>query len=695
MPSQETNNRTLLNRHRYADLDVLLVSMPFGLVVTPSLALGLLHASIDHLPYRIRQWYPSLAFAERVGFQTYWTAGNRWEIGDWAFAAELFPDHDLDPQGFIDHVLQQPSKDQKIMLASVPGRESWVNDTVDAALQVRSAAHAFIEECLHEVQLMRPRVVAFSCLFQQIVPSLALARRIKEVSPDTVVVIGGNECYGVKAIEVARQFPFLDAVASGAGDIVFPQIVDRAMQGSSLDDLQGIYSHQRALLIDSDDVVNAASPKSMDDLPYPIFDGFFQDLEELKSQIPLPIYLSMETSRGCWWAQNPKRHCTFCSLNGAISTYSSKSSERMTQEIAYFAREYPGKALIMTDSIVEMDYFNDAFPRLASMKLDVTIQYEMRATMTKPQLRILRDAGVTLVQPGIESLSTTVLKMMRKFTTTLSNVQFLKWAQEFGMTTMWNMLGGFPEEPPEAYYEIERIIPLITHLPPPSRFRLVELNRWAPMFEEAEALGVTALNPLPYYKHVYPFDDNAIANIAAYFEYDYVVPQDVNEYSRGVQEAIRVWKAAYDSGSSALYSVDDGIELAIWDRRPIAKASGYKLQGLARFLYDACDQIRSVKQLKDLAEADGYHDVTLEEIEERLTALVDRLLMIQEGERYLSLAVQRTEQVRQAEQLAERGFTSVDMSLAPGGDSTHYTHGHDSFSASQGEYIPLTSSREG
>ena len=43
-------------------------------------------------------------------------------------------------------------------------------------------------------------------------------------------------------------------------------------------------------------------------------------------------------------------------------------------------------------------------------------------------------AGVRAIQPGIESLSTRILKLMRKGATRLINVRLLKWAAYYGMT---------------------------------------------------------------------------------------------------------------------------------------------------------------------------------------------------------------------------------------------------------------------
>ena len=77
---------------RTGTTDVLLVNMPFGILVTPSLGLGLLQASLERLPgVTSRQRYFALSFCEKLGFDDYQAIANRWgsgheELGDWVFA---------------------------------------------------------------------------------------------------------------------------------------------------------------------------------------------------------------------------------------------------------------------------------------------------------------------------------------------------------------------------------------------------------------------------------------------------------------------------------------------------------------------------------------------------------------------------------------------------------------------------------
>ena len=60
---------------------------------------------------------------------------------------------------------------------------------------------------------------------------------------------------------------------------------------------------------------------------------------------------------------------------------------------------------------------------------------------------------------------------MRKGTTALQGVRFLKWARELGLHVVWNLLWGVPGEDPAEYGRIAGLVPLLTHLQPPAHGR--------------------------------------------------------------------------------------------------------------------------------------------------------------------------------------------------------------------------------
>src|SRR5258708_15840287 len=98
-----------------------------------------------------------------------------------------------------------------------------------------------------------------------------------------------------------------------------------------------------------------------------------------------------------------------------------------------------------------MKYFKTFLKLLAEKKREFGLFYEVKANLRKDQVQLLREAGIETIQPGIESLSDNVLRIMRKGVTTLQNIQLLKWCTELGLKVIFNIIWGFPGETPDDY----------------------------------------------------------------------------------------------------------------------------------------------------------------------------------------------------------------------------------------------------
>src|SRR5262249_20771184 len=162
-----------------------------------------------------------------------------------------------------------------------------------------------------------------------------------------------------------------------------------------------------------------------------------------------------------WWGQ--RMHCTFCGLNGERMRFRSKSPTRVLSELASLRAEHPGLPIGVVDNILDMSYFHTVLPALAADGGALRLFYEVKANLRKEHVRLLRDAGVRDIQPGIESLSDGVLRLMRKGVSALQNIQLLKWCVELGVHPVWNVLWGFPGEDPAEYIRMARLVPLLTH----------------------------------------------------------------------------------------------------------------------------------------------------------------------------------------------------------------------------------------
>src|SRR5262249_21369393 len=155
-------------------------------------------------------------------------------------------------------------------------------------------------------------------------------------------------------------------------------------------------------------------PVEMDRVPAPNYDDYFAELSTCSfgPAVRAGMFLSFETSRGCWWGE--VSHCTFCGLNGSSMAFRSKSPDRALQDVMHLVRKYRVLDLHAVDNIIDYSYYDTVLPKLASMGSDIHVFYEVKSNLKKKQVQLLRKAGVRRIQPGIESLSTPVLRLMRK-----------------------------------------------------------------------------------------------------------------------------------------------------------------------------------------------------------------------------------------------------------------------------------------
>jgi ribosomal peptide maturation radical SAM protein 1 len=604
-------------------IDVLLVSMPFGPVFSPSLGLSLLQPQVRARGLSCRIEYFTLPFAERIGQLLYSKIASehramaRAFVGEWIFSNALFDWPQQNADRYLAEVLLDPSS----WLGRTPVRRPSRAD-VRALLAARALAPAFTDWCADRVLEAQPRIVGLTSVFQQHLGSLALAKRIKERAPETVIVMGGANCEATMGVETVRQFPFVDAIVSGEADHVFPDLAGRLADHASIDDLPGVVTQRAIASAVPVFAPTAPAVQNLDALPYPDYTDFFEQFATSRFGGSWQPSVFVETSRGCWWGE--RMHCTFCGLNGATMAYRSKSAPRALDELTHLASSHPGCDIQVVDNILDLKYFKTLLPELAKRGLHVSLFYETKSNLKKDQVRLLRDAGVTTIQPGIESFSDAVLKQMKKGVSGLQNIQLLKWCKEFGVEPLWNFLLGFPGESPDDYLRMAAMTSRVCHLPRPISVTAIRLDRFSPNFNESSRLGFTRVRPLPFYEFIYDLPDSARRNLAYFFAYEYKEPQDIARYAEPLLRGVHAWRTTWRHAE--LLSVDLEDQLVMFDTRPRAFTPVSVLSGEDRALYLACDAVTDSAQLEPSQVA-------------RLKTMAERGLMLADGSRYLSLAV--------------------------------------------------------
>lgn len=607
---------------------VLLICMPFGSLDRPALGISLLKARLEEQGVVCDIHYFTFAFAEFIGRQEYlWMCSDvpyTAFTGDWMFTHALYGERPKVEKGYVEEIL----------------RETWKldDDAIRLILRARSFAPHFLDHCLEAINWGDYAVVGFTSTFEQNIASLALARRIKAAYPNIAIVFGGANWETEMGLEYHKQFKFVDYVCSGEGEQSFSALVQCILSGKDVD---GLNKPIRGIVYRSEEesifTGQAALISQMDDLPIPDFSNFFQDLSQSTVAASLIPILLLETSRGCWWGA--KSHCTFCGLNGENMAYRSKSSTRAFDEMSYLVDKWKIYFVELVDNILNMKYFEDLLPALAQEEEKVSIFCEVKSNLTRKQVQLLREAGVIHIQPGIESLSNHVLKLMRKGTTALRNIQLLKWCKEYNITADWNLLFGFPGETREDYEGILELLPSIRFLRPAYACGPIRMDRFSPYYNSPEQFGFLNVRPIASYKYLYPFSNDSLSRIAYYFDFDYEHDVNPTGYSAKVREYVEAWQRDPETGTlSAELRPDDA--LALVDTRSNATQPEFILSGMGRAVYEYCDELHSGKAVIKYLHRD-FPEVqfTDQHVLNFLASLVNNRLMVTDGSYYLSLAI--------------------------------------------------------
>ena len=500
----------------------------------PSIQLGLLKSVAVAHGFTARTLHANLTFAKNIGLDYYQLlCKHRGRmVGDWLFSLDAFKDAAPDQDSRMAEELADD-------LAYLDVSAEKLHERLTRIRQVD--VPEYLDALVDTFPWHEAAIVGFSSTFQQNTASFALARRLKERYPHIFTIFGGANFDGDMGLEFVRVLDYIDAAVIGEGDDAFPQLLDALARGADLRTIPGIACRVAGEV----KVTPPVSPTtSLDDLPIPDYDEYFklaEDFDILPHVGHRKVWLPIETARGCWWGA--KHHCTFCGLNATTMHFRSKSPQRVLDEFAQQARRYRSFHFEAVDNVLDMAYLKDLFPVLAATEAGYEIFYEVKANLSREQLRLMAKAGVMSIQPGIESLSSNVLRLMRKGVRAVQNVNLLRWSQYYGIRVSWNLIWGFPGETEQDYAEQAAVIPDLFHLPPPSAASRIWLERFSPLFTGQHTTPLRDRTPERSYRYIYP--DGINLDRIAYF-FDYLAESDVSEETYNeVRHAVAGWSDSW------------------------------------------------------------------------------------------------------------------------------------------------------
>ena len=213
---------------------VLLVNMPFSNLRWPNLGPSLLQAALHRRGIPCQMAYLNFDFAERIGYDDYYWIADHFAFvlgGERLFAKHYFPGQLPDDEEYYRQILLQADPEM----------------TPEEFRQYQALERhvgPFLDDCERAFDWAQYKIVGFATTFQQTMPSVCLARRIKRRHPEVVIVFGGAACEGEMGVELLAQFPEIDYVFLGEADLNFPPFVEQVLRGGPMELPQGVVGRE-------------------------------------------------------------------------------------------------------------------------------------------------------------------------------------------------------------------------------------------------------------------------------------------------------------------------------------------------------------------------------------------------------------------------------------------------------------------
>jgi len=612
-----------------------MASMPWAPVTEPSLAMGILIAKARSAGIRARAMHLNIDLLEHVTFDTYVKVAEYWSLDEFVFT-ELLSEgvDDTQIRALVDRCAEHLSGDR------ANERYRSVEELLDMLLKFRiEIAPPYLERCAEKILSEKPTMLGMTCMFDQTLASVAVARLVKQQSPETLVVLGGYAVQGPPGEQVLKAFPWIDAIARGDGEDMVISLANASVDPKALKQIDG--------LLIRDNIPSPQRNSLLEASPDPDYSDWFADVAELERDTGVRIVtgtLPVESSRGCWWGQS--KHCVFCGIDDETMRFRHKTPARAFEMLAGMRRTYGDYEFRFSDYILPKPYFEHLLPKLQDVDPPYRLKCEIKANQSPDRVEALARAGFKEVQPGIESFSTDVLKLMDKGVTGIENVSLLKQGYLHEIVVHYNFLFGIPGETAQHYRDLRNRIPALYHLTPPVSRSEAIVTRFAPLHADPERFGFeTAAVHHRCYDVLFSRDMLArtgfsLDDYAYYFARHREFDEEMLDLYNQCVAQINHWKAQHREREVTLDYVDTGDGLLVRDTR-YGDEKVTSLAGVARSTYLACDAA-PVRVAALIASVSDELKCSADDVTTALDLLDDERFIWRERDRVLGLAVPQT-----------------------------------------------------
>jgi len=280
-----------------------------------------------------------------------------------------------------------------------------------------------------------------------------LAKKLKEVNPNILIVFGGPEP-PIEKLDIYQKYPFIDLTVIREGEITFKNLLEAYIVGDDYKNIKGLLINENGYPFNTG---NAERIDNLDVVPSPYLTGFFDDI--IKNNPNHNWNATLETNRGCPYM------CTFCDW-GSL-TYS--KVRKFDIQRVYDELEWIGKHDCDYISVTDANFgiFEERDSLIADKLIEIQNNYNSPRSYSiawaKNQKKSVIDIAKKLIYKGktkiglnlsVQSLDDKVLSTIKRKNLEINKIEeVFQLCEQNGIPLYTEVILGLPDETLETFKE--------------------------------------------------------------------------------------------------------------------------------------------------------------------------------------------------------------------------------------------------
>lgn len=539
---------------------IILIAMPFFDYRLPSAQIAVLKSYLEEKGVIVFSIYAYLDFYKIVG-EKYCDILNKSQISEWMYISSVYPDRYKENKKEIESQLR-----------------CELGFSQEELYDCYNRIQEFNRNLLLKIESYKCDLIGFSITYNQLLPTLFIAKELKERDDRKKIILGGSRVKGELGLSLINKKNYFDHIISGEGEVTLLRYV----QDYYFNRFSGKYINSK--------FIETKENVCLDELPVPDYSDYFKDIRQYNIE-ETEMILFYEVARGCWW-----NRCTFCSSSRLYSEYREKTPRKVAQDLQLLASKYNDIKIWLLGDCYTFKSYIELSKLIRKQKIKYNFIVYSRCSTDYNYYKALKEMGAKSIIVGIEALSDNLLKKMDKGCNVIRNMQCLKYCVELKLGCTYNLFYSYPNFTKEDFKEMMNSIDYVSGYQPPESLCDMELQYGSRVYKNPRDFCIEQVVPSKKEQMILPVN-------AKTFLYDYIKKNKMVYYSKRIIKKVKKWNSIYEKRGMSNILTFEIKENQIWindNRKTFWHInSKYILKGKEIEIFLFCRRIRSLKEVRD------------------------------------------------------------------------------------------------